>query len=178
MTDRVDDILDEWTRRRPDLDTSTLAVVSRVLRAARYLQAEFDAIATSYGLSHQGDLDALMELYRVDSEHGRTPTQLADALFLTGGGMTVRLHRLESAGLITRHPNPHDRRGVLVRLTPTGTQLVEHGLPTVLDAQADSVACLQQSEREQLADLLRTMLEHLGDHPPLRPPITIKRDRT
>ncbi len=178
MADQVDNILESWKRRRPDLDTSALAVVSRILRAARHLQAELDAIATSYGLSHQGDLDALTELYLGDQDRGLTPTELAEALLLTGGGMTVRLHRLEEAGLITRHPNPHDRRGVLVRLTSTGTHLVEHGLPTVANAQANGIACLEPSEREQLADLLRTILEGLGDKPPVRPPIVVKRDRT
>ncbi len=177
MTDRVGNILHEWEQRRADLDTSALAVVSRILRAARHLQAELDSIASSYGLSHQGDLDALTELYRADPDRGLAPTELADALLLTGGGMTVRLHRLQKAGLINRHPNPHDRRGVLVRLTPTGVQLIEHALPTVLDAQDTSIACLERSEREQLADLLRTVLEALGDTPPIRPPFVATPDR-
>lgn len=171
----MDNILQEWKRHRPDLDTSALAVVSRVLRASRLLQGELDAVAATYGLSHQGDLDALTELYRANRDRGLTPTELADALLLTGGGMTVRLHRLQKAGLVNRHPNPHDGRGVLVRLTPTGTDLVEHALPTVLDAQSKSVASLEHVERQQLADLLRAMLEGLGDSPPVRPPITVKR---
>lgn len=178
MTDRVDNILREWQQRRADLDTSALAVVSRILRAARHLQAELDSIASSYGLSHQGDLDALTELYRADPDRGLAPTELADALLLTGGGMTVRLHRLQKAGLINRHPNPQDRRGVLVRLTPTGVQLVEHALPTVLDTQDQSIGSLQASEREQLADLLRTVLEGLGDNPPVRPPFVVTPDRS
>ncbi len=176
MTDRVDNILQEWTQHRPDLDTSAVAVVARVLRASRKLQAELDAIAAAYGLSHQGDLDALTELYRADPDRGLRPTELANALLLTGGGTTVRLHRLQKAGLINRHPNPHDGRGVLVRLTPTGTDLVEHALPIVLAAQTKSIASLKPVERKQLASLLRTMLEGLGDVPPFQPQITIKRD--
>ena len=176
--DRVDSILGEWDQRRPDLDTSALAVVSRILRAARLLQAELDSIAASYGLSHQGDLDALTELYRADQTRGLTPTELADALLLTGGGMTVRLHRLQKAGLVDRHPNPQDRRGVLVRLTPTGISLVEHGLPTVVGAQTSCVDTLKPAERRRLADLLRTVLEGLGDKPPARPPDLVRRDET
>ncbi len=178
MTDRVDNILQEWTQHRPDLDTSALAVVSRVLRSSRHLQAQLDAIAASYGLSHQGDLDSLTELYRADPDRGLTPTELANALLLTAGGMTVRLHRLQKAGLVDRHPNPRDGRGVLVRLTPTGTNLVEHALPIVLDAQSKSIASLKPAERTRLSGLLRTMLEGLGDTPPFQPPITIKRDNT
>jgi DNA-binding MarR family transcriptional regulator len=173
--DRIDNTLLEWQERRPDLDTSTLAVVSRVLRAAHHLQTTLDDIAAAYGLSHQGDLDVLTDLYRSGPDRGLTPTELADALLLTAGGMTVRLHRLQRAGLISRTPNPNDGRGVLVHLTPAGVDLAEHALITLLDAQATSIRSLEPDERRQLADLLRTLLEGLGDVPAFRPPIAVER---
>lgn len=175
MGDRADTMLQEWQQRRPDLDTSTLAVVARVLRAAHHLQARLDEVAASYGLSHQGDLDVLTDLYRANPDRGLTPTELAEALLLTPGGMTVRLHRLQAAGLISRTPNPDDGRGVLVRLTPAGVELAEHAFVTVLDAQAVSIRSLSAVEQRQLADLLRTLLEGLGDVPAFRPPITAER---
>ncbi|MDH4309378.1 MAG: MarR family transcriptional regulator [Acidimicrobiia bacterium] len=177
MSDRVDNVLWEWKRRRPDLDTSSLAVVSRVLRASRLLQERLDDIAAAYGLSHQGDLDVLTDLYRADLDRGLTPTELAEALLLTPGGMTVRLHRLQAAGLISRTPNPHDGRGVLVRLTPAGIDLAEHALVTLLDSQATSIRSLGPGERNELADLLRMLLVGLGDVPAFRPPITVERHR-
>lgn len=175
MTDRVDKIIEEWRERRPDLDTSALGVVSRVLRAAHHLQERLDAIASAYGLSHTGDLEVLSDLYRADPPHELTPTRLADAVLVTAGGMTARLNRLEEAGLIERHPNPHDGRGVLVRLTTDGVELAEHALTTLLEAQADSISALDNSERNDLADLLRTLLEHLGDVPAFQPAITAYR---
>jgi len=177
VSDRVDNVLWEWKRRRPDLDTSSLAVVSRVLRASRLLQERLDDIAAAYGLSHQGDLDVLTDLYRADLDRGLTPTELAEALLLTPGGMTVRLHRLQAAGLISRTPNPHDGRGVLVRLTPAGIDLAEHALVTLLDSQATSIRSLGPGERNELADLLRMLLVGLGDVPAFRPPITVERHR-
>ena len=173
VTDRVDTIIQEWGGRRPDLDTSALAVVSRVLRASHHLQATLDRVAAAYGLSHQGDLDALMELYRAHPDRGLTPTELAKALLLTAGGMTVRLHRLQQAELLDRFPNPSDGRGVLVRLTSSGIELVEHALPVLLSAQADSIRGLSPVERTQLADLLRPLLSGLGDVPPFQPPISL-----
>lgn len=177
MTDRVDDIIEQWRQRRPDLDTSNLAVVSRVLRAAHHLQATLDDIAAGYGLSHQGDLDVLTELYRTNHDDGLTPSKLADALLLTAGGMTVRLHRLQGAGLVNRTPNPHDGRGVLVQLTDAGRDLAEHALTILLQAQANSLRTLSSAERSQLADLLRTLLEGLGDTPAFQPPITVNQHR-
>lgn len=178
MADRMDDILEEWGRRRPDLDTSGLEVVSRVLRAAHFLQGALDDIAASYGLSHQGDLDVLTEIYRTSPERDLTPTELAGALLLTAGGMTVRLHRLQDAGLIVRTPNPRDGRGVFVRLTPAGTEIAEHALSTLLDAQVRSIAGLGEAERTDLAGLLRKVLEGLGDVPAFRPPISVARGET
>lgn len=178
MPDRVDDTIQQWRQRRPDLDTSNLAVVSRVLRAAHHLQVTFDDIAAGYGLSHQGDLDVLSELYRTNHDHGLTPGKLAHALLLTAGGMTVRLQRLQNAGLISRTPNPHDGRGVLVRLTDAGIELAEHALTILLQAQADSLRSLTAAKRSQLADLLRTLLEGLGDTPAFNPPFTANQHRS
>jgi DNA-binding MarR family transcriptional regulator len=174
----MDNILREWSRRRPDLDTSGLEVVSRVLRAAHYLQGTLDDIAASYGLSHQGDLDVLTEIYRANPEREVTPTELAGALLLTAGGMTVRLHRLQDRGLIIRTPNPSDGRGVFVRLTRAGIEIAEHALTALLDAQAGSIQGLDETERRQLAGLLRKVLEGLGDVPAFRPPISVDRGKT
>ena len=120
MDDRVDSIIREWHERRPKLDFSPLEVVARVIRVSHFLQARLDGIAEAYGLSHTGDLDVLTDLDRAGPPHQRTPSELAETLLLTTGGMTVRLNRLQRAGLIERLPNPLDGRGVLVRLTPIG----------------------------------------------------------
>jgi DNA-binding MarR family transcriptional regulator len=47
-----------------------------------------------------------------------TPGRLADLTGLTTGAVTGVLDRLERAGFIAREADPHDRRRVLVRLTP------------------------------------------------------------
>lgn len=170
--DRVELIIREWRERRPDLEFRSLELVSRVLRAAHHLQVRLDDVAAAYGLSHSGDLDVLTDLYRAGPPHERTPTQLAESLMLTAGGMTVRLHRLEDAGLIRRSPNPRDRRGVIVALTKVGEEIADHALVTALETQADSVAMLDRLEADRLATLLRRLLIGLGDNPPFRPDIT------
>jgi DNA-binding MarR family transcriptional regulator len=42
--------------------------------------------------------------------------------------MTNRLERLERAGLVTRMPDPQDRRGILVGLTEQGRDVVEQAV--------------------------------------------------
>ena len=170
MTDRLDAMLTPWQKSRPDLDFSALEVSNRVLRAAHLIQTRLDNIAGAYGLSHRGDLETLTELELVGP---LSPSELAEDLLLTSGGMTVRLNRLQAAGLIERHPNPRDGRGVLVHLTPAGSELVNDAFSTVLRAHSAIVGTLKSAERERLAGLLRALLSDLGDKPPFRPAITV-----
>jgi len=51
--------------------------------------------------------------------HGPSqPRDLARWAFITTGGMTVVLDRLEKSGYVKREPNPGDRRSCIVRLIP------------------------------------------------------------
>lgn len=47
-------------------------------------------------------------------------TELVTALHRPKSSMTKATDRLESAGYVTKTRNPHDGRGVLVQLTPSG----------------------------------------------------------
>lgn len=173
--DRLDIILEKWKTSRPDLDFSPLEVGMRVLRAAHFLQSRLDRVASAFGLSHQGDLEVLTEL---DLVGPLTPSKLAEDLLLTSGGMTVRLNRLQAAGLIERRPNPQDGRGVLIYLTPTGKELAEEALIASLRAHATITGTLKPSDRNHLTRLLRTLLVELGDTPAFSPPITVNRARS
>jgi DNA-binding MarR family transcriptional regulator len=72
--------------------------------------------------------------------------------------MTARLDRMEEARYIRRRPDPYDRRGVLVELTPRGKDVVEK----VIDAQRDHyepvLSVLTRSERKAFAGMLRRQL--------------------
>ena len=135
---------------------------------------DLDAIAAAYGLSHTGDLDVLTNLDRAGPPYERTPSELADLQLVTAGGMTVRLNRLQRAGLIERRPNPRDGRGVLVRLTPRGQQLADDALTTLIETQEADIGGLDSSQRDLLAGLLREMLLRLGDAPAFRPQVALE----
>lgn len=169
--DRLGLMLDRWRASSPDLDFSPLEVTTRVLRAAHLIQTRLDRIAAAYGLSHRGDLETLTEL---DMIGPLTPSRLADDLLLTSGGMTVRLNRLQAAGLVERQPNPRDGRGVLVHLTPAGQALAHDALATLLETQSAMVGALEQSDRGRLAQLLRSLLTELGDKAPFSPTTSVK----
>lgn len=71
---------------------------------------------SKYGLS----VPKALLLLEIPPDNGRAPGFLADRLNLENSSMTGLLDRLEKDGLILRKPNPNDRRGSLIFLTPEG----------------------------------------------------------
>ena len=72
--------------------------------------------------------------------------------------MTNRVDRLERRGLVGRSPDPTDRRGVIVRLTPEGQQAVDAAMADLLDRERTLLAELSTKDHDELAALLRRLL--------------------
>ena len=161
--DYTDRVIEEWTTARPDIDVSSAAVVNRVLRLARYLENDLNAVAAHYGLSRKGDFDTLAALRRRGPEQQLSPTQLAEAALITTGGMTSRLDRLEQAGYLEREADPDDRRALLVHLTETGEAIVDKILEANVESQQQSLRAIDATQRAELADRLRELLIDSGD---------------
>ena len=163
--DEVDDILDQWQRERPDLDASPMGVIGRLSRLSRELERRLDPVYARNGLE-AGLFDVLATLRRAGAPHRMRPADLAQAMMLTSSGTTKRLDRLESAGLIVRRPDPDDRRGLLIELTPAGRQLVDAAVTDHVANEHRLLQALTLTERNQLARLLRKLALDL---PPIEP---------
>lgn len=158
-TDSVDRIREAWAARDPELDTSPLEVVGRLLLAAQYLRRALVASLEPLGLSF-GDFDVLNTLRRVGDQRGTHPSYLAQSALVTTGAMTARLDRLERAGLITRAPSPTDRRAVVVRPTERGERLAEQALHAVIAADEAFLEPLSERQRQTVAASLKLLLLH------------------
>jgi DNA-binding MarR family transcriptional regulator len=157
-SDRIDQIQSQWQQASPALDVSSLAVVGRILRIARLLERQREALLVPYGLNIWS-FDVLATLRRQPPPHQLTPTELYGALMLSSGAMTNRIDRLEGEGLVERHRETTDRRSVLVRLTARGVQLVETVLPQIVGSERERLEQFTTSEeRDLLAGLLRRQL--------------------
>jgi DNA-binding MarR family transcriptional regulator len=89
--------------------------------------------------------------------------RLAPELGLSAGTVSLRLDRLAHLGLIHRLPDPDDGRGALVALTRRGRRLFEACAPEHLANAADLLAGLGERDREQLGQLLGTLLQALEE---------------
>jgi DNA-binding MarR family transcriptional regulator len=75
--------------------------------------------------------------------------------------MTKRLDRMEAAGMIERRPDPHDRRGTLVRLTRRGKSVIDRALETHVANEERLLGALTAAERRTLDALLKSLLVDL-----------------
>ncbi|GAA2737214.1 MarR family transcriptional regulator TamR [Pedococcus aerophilus] len=155
--DDVDRIVEAWRRERPDLDVAPLQVFSRVSRLARRLDLDRAQAFAQHQLEGW-EFDVLSALRRAGDPYELSPGQLIRQTLVTSGTMTNRVDRLERRGLVGRSPDPTDRRGVIVRLTPEGQQAVDAAMSDLLDRERTLLAELSGQNHEELAAMLRRLL--------------------
>jgi DNA-binding MarR family transcriptional regulator len=159
-SDEVDDLVAAWRAQRPDLDIEPLQVLSRVSRLARHLDRARRAAFAGHGLE-PWEFDVLSALRRQGPPYQLSPGALLRTTLVTSGTMTNRIDRLEEAGLVRRHPDPQDKRGVLVRLTAQGRARVDAALAELLTSERTLLHPITAGSRQTLADLLRALLAPL-----------------
>jgi DNA-binding MarR family transcriptional regulator len=158
--DHIDQILSQWSRERPELDTKALGLVGRLVRTVHLADAALAKGLRGHNLQ-AGWFDLLAALRRTGDPYELNPTQLMRATMLSSGGMTKRLDRLAEAGLVERRPDPGDRRGTLVRLTGRGKRIIDDALETHLANEQNLLRTLTPNQQRSLDALLRTLLASL-----------------
>ncbi|MGO3148003.1 MAG: MarR family winged helix-turn-helix transcriptional regulator [Leucobacter sp.] len=161
-TDRVDEILGQWRRERPDLDVTPMGVIGRLHRLGDKLRAELIALYREYGLG-EGEFDVLATLRRTGAPFELAPGELAAHTMVTAGAVSKRLDRLELVGLVQRRMSEPDGRGRMVGLTVAGRKLIDEAYAAHMQNEERLLAGLQGAQREQLASLLRTWLISIED---------------
>lgn len=157
--DRAQIAVEQWRRELPDVDLLPMEVLGRLAEAAHLVgRNHLEPLFAEFGLQ-RGEFDVLATLRRSGKPYALTPTQLYAATMVSSGGMTNRLDRLERAGLIERGPNPDDRRGTLVAISPQGLDLIDRAVPAHLKNEEAVVSSLSAEERAQLNGLLGKLIE-------------------
>ena len=155
--DEVDALVAAWAHERDDLDLGPVAIFSRIHRLARHLDlARREAFAARD--LESWEFDVLAALRRAGAPYELSPGRLLRETLVTSGTMTNRVDRLAGRGFVERHPDPDDRRGVIVRLTDEGRTAVDEAFEGLLSAEAVLLADLPTRDQRRLADLLRSLL--------------------
>ena len=130
-------------------------LAGNAIRIGRHLEAELEEVLAAQRLSLQSFfvLDALS----VAPERTLSQKQLVSAAGRTPGTTSVRLNRLQRAGLIERDRDAEDARVVRVRLTDAGAALYERARVTYAERAAQLAAPLDDAA--QLESMLTGWLE-------------------
>ena len=86
-----------------------------------------------------------------------SPTVLAQRLLVTPASVSSLVDTLERRGLVTRAPDPDDRRRVVVTITDPGRALVDLFLPRIVALQTAYFAGLDEQQRRALIDALESV---------------------
>ena len=123
-------------------------LVDATIGVAAHLEAELEEALAEHGLTRASFL-VLAELERAP---GRTLNQheVVAKVRRTSGTMSVRLGRLEHAGVISRERDPENGRSVTVSLTARGLELVQAAAPSYRDRSERLLSALSEPARASL----------------------------
>ncbi|MFI7665030.1 MarR family winged helix-turn-helix transcriptional regulator [Nocardia sp. NPDC049526] len=158
--DPVDTIVEQWRRERPDLELEAMGVIGRLGRLLVVAQRDIEAVFIAHGLQ-RGEFDVLAALRRSGEPFELNPSVLADTLMLSRAGMTGRLDRLESAGLVRRIADAQDRRAIRVALTETGRTLIDKVVTAHTENETRMLSVLSAKDRRDLDRIARVLLGSL-----------------
>jgi DNA-binding MarR family transcriptional regulator len=166
--------LAKWQQQAPHIDHGALALLMYFTQIGQYVLSSNEEVAAAAGLRFS-DIAVLGALRRLGPPYESTPTELSRTFWITLPGMTKRLARLETLGLLKRKSDPDDGRSVRLSLTAKGLatlqELVAHHQPPEYYALMD----LPAEQRQQLSHLLAELLQAIDErHGQRRPPLVIR----
>lgn len=151
-------VLEQWARERPDVDVSPMAVVGRLSRVARRIEARLGENFAAQGID-AATFDVLATLRRSGAPYTLSPKDLVETSMVTSSAIAQRLNKLEAEGLIERTAHQHDGRGKLVHLTDAGRTIIDNVLPAHVAVEQEFLQDLSAEQQNTLAALL-TALDH------------------
>jgi DNA-binding MarR family transcriptional regulator len=155
--DAIDRIEDAWRRERPDVDVSSVGIISRVWRISRHLEQARKERLAEHG-TDRVTLDVLAMLRRSGPPFRMTAGELTHHSLISSGGVSQRLEKLERAGLLTRHIHSDDRRRIDVQLTQDGVELIDSILADLMAHEAALLDVLAPGEQDDLRRILKRLL--------------------
>ena len=138
------------------VDVSAVEALASLRLAARSLHLLQERWGATHGLS-EGRMGVLFRLYRC----GDMPLgELAGDLVMTPRNITGLVDHLERDGLVTRVPDPDDRRSVRARLTEAGRARIDGIWKEGLEHQFDMVRGITKDDLAQLRHLCLVIVEN------------------
>lgn len=154
----------------PGDEQLALTFSQHVVRLQGLLAQSIAPTLTAQGLT-PAELDVLGALRQAGSPYQLRPTELSARLLLTTGGLSNVLRRLDIRGLVSRVPDPVDRRSHNVRLTPAGVSTALDTTSAVTTALHRTLSAVPSTTLLDALHQLQSVLGAVGDTPPATPTV-------
>ncbi len=149
-----------WNERGWDGAGGGMAIVTSVMRVQQIFSSEVEAVLKPIGLTFaRYELLMLLDFSRA----GQLPLgKIGERLQVHPASVTNAVDRLESDGLVTRTPNPHDGRGTLASITGAGRELAASASAALNDSVFGALS-LTAAEQRDAFGLLGRIRHAAGD---------------
>ena len=155
--DSLDRWLDSWKDALPGVDLTVEGIVDRVHSLSKAFVRSQEETLRELDVGWP-EWQVVRALRFAGAPYRLSPGQLAERSKLSSGAMTNRIDRLEEAGLVTRLPDPDDRRALQIELTASGRELWDRFVSLQAAKESEIAATLDAREQTQLNDLLRRLM--------------------
>jgi DNA-binding MarR family transcriptional regulator len=155
--DRVEAIQAAWRRERPDIDVSSIGVLTPALLIGRYLSRARERALRELG-TDTPTLEVLATLRRAGAPYRLRTSEIESATSVTAGAVSQRLDRLEDRGLVRRERDREDKRVIHVALTKKGRELIDAVVAGLMERENELLTPFNERERKTLERLLRQWL--------------------
>lgn len=134
-------------------------LIGSVILGLRALSTEIDRLdqvaADRYGLNRTD----MRGLDLVGRSGPIAPTELAQLLGFTTGGITTVIDRLERAGYVRRRPDPKDRRRLVIEATAQTTQRDGEVFGALIGTMEDALSSYSDADLAVISTFLDTARE-------------------
>ncbi len=161
--DWIDELSAAWARDYPEVDTSTLSPITRLVRLGVLMDTFQHETLEPYDLT-PNDYSVLATLQRSGPPYELSPSDLYTALERSSGGMTKMLKLLEKLGLVRRTPAPNDGRSKLVALTDAGLELQDEIFKVFLTRTRELLQSVSPQRLEDIDSSLRVLLDAIESY--------------
>jgi DNA-binding MarR family transcriptional regulator len=149
-----------WEQRWGDEPARPMAAITSIMRAQQVLLARLNELLGPLGLTFPR-YEALMLLSFTRT--GALPLgKVGERLQVHRTSVTNIIDKLEKDEFVRRVPHEADRRTTLAEITDSGREVAQRAT-VLLNDDAFGLAALDDSEQEQLTELLRTLRVEAGD---------------
>ena len=155
-----DPVFQELKKQHPQTSAEAIETLFQFLKVATFMNIKRESLFTNNGLT-SARFHLLMILKR-EPNLSLSPSELARRIGVSRGTMTQFIDAIEKEQLAERIEDPHDKRGMQVRLTEKGEQTINQVLPDYFSMLEKITEVLTVQDRQHWLEIMEKLVEGLS----------------